>query len=159
MRYWVVALALAVLLGLPSAASAAWNNCGVPGLASSVGDVVTQKSRLICHDTAAATATDSTLLDVSQCDHIDLAFDPAAASTNTGAEAQLYRCTVKSIASEWCAKMLVDTDGDGIPDDVTLDGVTIGRQGQQWQTAAWVYVDMTTAPSGTDVSRLMITCY
>lgn len=159
MMRWVAGMTLAALLGVPGVAHAAWNNCGTPGLAGTVGDIVTPKSRIICHDTATATATDSTLLDVSQCDHFDVEFDAAAASTNSGAESQLYRCTAKSIASAWCSKMLVDTDGDGIADDVTLDGVTIGRKGQQWQTATWIYVDMTVAPSGSDVSRVMITCY
>ena len=153
----LVVLCLTLLWALP--ASAAWNDCGTPSITAAVGDVVTPKSRIICHDTAIDTATDSTMLDVKACDHFDVTFDPSATSTAHVADMQLYRCTVNSIAAAWCEKMLVDTDADGIPNDVTIDGYTVGRRGQQGQTAVWIYVDMITAPTGTTLSRTMVTCY
>lgn len=42
--------------------------------------------------------------------------------------------------------------------DVTLDGVTIGRQGQQYQTATWIYW-APTANAGSKQCRLMIACH
>jgi hypothetical protein len=147
----------AALVALPAYA---WNDCGIPGSSADVSAVVSPTGRrTICHDTAANTATDSSILTVSQCDHIDIQFDPDSGGTATGADAYIYRCSYPEASTSYCTKMLVDTDGDGVPNDVTLDGSTVGRIGQQWQTAAWIYVDMNTAPGSGDYARTMVVCY
>lgn len=116
-------------------------------------------NRLLCHDTAVATASDSGILNTGQCDHLEIQFKPDITGTATGAEAQIYRCTAPVATSSYCTKMLVDTDGDGIPNDVTLDGTTIGRIGMLWQTAQYLWVDMTVAPGGSAIARTIVSCY
>ena len=152
-------LALALILAMAQTASA-WNDCGTPGSARDVENVASPNGRrVICHDTAAAVATDSGLLSVAQCDHLTIHFDPDADGTATGATAYIYGCTYPSASSTYCSKLLVDTDGDGIPNDVTLDGSTLGQFGQQWQSAAWIWVDMQSAPGSGDYARTMIVCH
>mgnify|MGYP001501777874 CR=1 FL=1 len=157
LKYAIVFCGL-LLWALP--AEAGWNNCGTPSATTAMGDILTPKtrSRFACFDTAVASSGTSTLLDVSNCSHFDVWFDPDLTGTAHVSVAQLYRCALKSIAAEWCSKMLVDTNADGTPNDTTMDGYTVGRQGQQGQTAMWIYVDVT-APGAGDVARTMVTCY
>lgn len=138
----------------------AWTGCGASSSSNADAFGLSPNgTRVACHDTAADTATDSGILSVTGCNHIEISFDPSYTDTSTGAEAQIYSCTYAVASTTLCRKLLVDTDGDGIPDDVTLDGATIGRQGQQWQTADWIFVDMTVAPSGGDIARTKVSCF
>lgn len=140
--------------------SDAWTGCGSTSTSNTDSASLSPNgSRVLCHDTVANTATDSGILSVTQCNHIQIEFDPSYADASTGAEAQIYYCPYATASTTTCAKLLVDTDGDGIPDDVTLNGSTIGRIGQQWQNADWIFVHMTVAPSGGAIARTKVTCF
>ena len=117
-------------------------------------------NKVLCFNTATATASDSGILDVSACSSFSLFFDPSYGTANTDAEGQLYRCStpVGTPSTVLCDKMLVDTDGDGVPNDVTLDGTT-GRDGQVNQTAAWIWLDMTAAPGAAQFARALVVCH
>lgn len=150
----VVACCLVLLLALPAAA---WNNCGPFGSAADADATIPMKlGTTLCHDTTGTTA--SSVLNASNCRSFDAMLDPDMASTGAGCEGYLWRCSAPTYSANTCAKMLVDTDGDGIADDVTLDGVTIGRQGQQYQTATWIYWQPT-ANSGSKQCRMLIACH
>lgn len=151
MRWFVVGMTL--LLALPAAA---WNDCGPFGSAADATGQPFRPGSVRCHDTTATVASD--VLNVSACDHFDATLDPDMASTGAGCEGYLWRCTSSTYSANACRHASVDTDGDGVPDDVTLDGVTTGRQGQQYQTATWIYW-APTANAGSKQCRLMISCY
>lgn len=145
-------LLVACLVALFAAPAEAFNRCTkVPGTAGIelAADALERPERGIetvstaCHDTALNTATDSGILAVWRCANFDL-----DGSAMAGGTAYIYRCTAPSTSLSYCTKMLVDTDGDGIPDDVPLDGATIGKVGQQYQTALWLWIDWQAAPTG-----------
>lgn len=156
---WLVVVWVVVAGALAPAVADAWNRCtAAPGGAGSSLEIDRvdrpQSGResvsTACHDTAEDTATDSGILATWPCAYIDL-----DGSAMAGGTAYVYRCTAPS--TSYCTKMLVDTDGDGVPDDVTLDGVTIGRVGQQYQTALWLWIDWQTAPTG--FGRIAVLCH
>lgn len=157
MRLRTLGAAVALWL-LPNVATAgSWVDC-TSGAASGGFDSVL---RAICFEWTAT--GNSTLIATARCASIEIGpLIPSTTDTATGATAYVYRCgrgDVGAAASAGqCEKMLVDTDGDGIPDDVPMDGVTIGRQGQQWQTATLLYVSPQAATSA-KTARLMITCH
>lgn len=154
-----ILFAVILTVAVPNLAEA-WTGCGAASTSNAdAAALAPNGSRVLCHDTAADTATDSGILSVTACNHIEIAFDPSYLDASTGAEAQIYSCTYSTASTTLCNKLLVDTDFDGIPNDVTLDGVTIGRQGQQWQNADWIFVDMTVAPSGGDIARTKVSCF
>lgn len=157
MRLRTLTLALALWM-LPLAAGAgSWVDC-TSGSASSSFDAVLHS---ICFEWTAT--GDSTIVSAADCHSIEIGpLVPSTTDTTTGATAYVYRCGSGSVgaaqAAGQCSKMLVDVDGDGIPDDIPLDGVTVGRIGQQWQTATLLYVSPQAATSGR-TARLMITCH
>ena len=156
MRRWIVCL---VMLVAPLSASAVgWVECND---SSSSATIVLTRFHALCFEWTAT--GDSTLIAAANCDTIEIGpLLPSMTDTTTGATAYVYRCgrgTPGSAAgSGACQKMLVDTDGDGLPDDVAMDGVTTGRKGQQYQTATLLYVSPQAATSG-KTARLMITCH
>lgn len=159
MRTWLMIGALSAACSCPLPAMA-WTGCGSTSSSNSdAASLSPNGNRVLCHDTAAATATDSGILSVTACNHIQIDFDPSYANANTGAQAQIYSCPYPTASTTTCRKLLVDVDGDGLPDDVTLDGVTSGRIGQQWQNADWIFVDMTVAPGASDIARTKVTCF
>lgn len=157
MRLRTLTLALALWM-LPLAAGAgSWVDC-TSGSASSGFDAVLHS---ICFEWTAT--GDSTIISGAGCGSIEIGpLVPSTTDTSTGATAYVYRCGNGSVGSApaagQCSKILVDTDGDTIPNDVALDGVTIGKIGQQWQTATLLYVSPQTATSG-KTARLMLTCH
>lgn len=157
----VIRLLLGVLLVAalsPGVALAAWNNCNLAGFTTDTGDVITKTKSIACHDTATGTATDSTLLWVKNCDHIQILFDPDVAGSETTAEAQIYTCAQAVANATNCTKLLVDTDGDGIVNDTTLNGTDM-RKGIAWANAQWIWVDMTVAPTAGKVARTLVSCH
>lgn len=153
-RTTLAALALlAAWIALPTPARA-WNDCGSFGNADSAA--VIRPGQYRCHDTTGTTA--SNVIATADCRYFDAVLDPDMAAATAGCEGYLWRCHAPAYSANTCTKMLVDTNGDGVPDDVTLDGVTVGRIGQQYQTATWVYWQPT-ANAGAKQCRLMITCH
>jgi len=153
-RLALAALALlAAWLALPGAARA-WNDCAAFGNADSAA--VIRPGRAACHDTTGTTASD--VLTVEACAYFDATLDPDMQSAGAGCEGYLWRCSAPTYSANACSHAILDTDFDGVPNDVTLDGVTIGRQGQQYQTATWIYWQPT-ANAGSKQCRLMITCH
>ena len=160
MRPRTLGAAVALWL-LPNVATAgSWVDC-TSGAARGGFDSVLSS---ICFEWTAT--GDSTLIAPARCASIEIGpLIPSTTDTSTGATAYVYRCGSGNVGSAagagQCSKMLVDTDGDGIvtaADDVTLDGVTFGRQGQQYQTATLLYVSPQAATSA-KTARLMITCH
>lgn len=151
-RSLVLLALLSTWLALPTA-SGAWNDCAAFG--NPDWSAIVNPGRTRCHDTTATIASD--VLNVSSCDHFGVQLEPDFAGTGTGCEGYLWRCSSPSYSANTCTKALVDTDGDGIPDDVTLNGSTIGRQGQQYQTATWIYWQPTANPSSHQC-RLVVDC-
>lgn len=145
-------LGIVMVLGMPAAAGA-WGDCR-SRVAVDAGPITLSKNQVTCFDTADATSATTGMVFSPGC-MLDIQFDPDATGSGTGAVAQLYRCSTPTTTS--CEKMLVAVDGDGIPDDVTLDGTTIGREGQQYQTAIWWYATIT-APGAGDYARLIVGC-
>jgi len=152
--------ALVGVAALPQGARAAgaWYKIGsttVQARSLIPGQAATYDSTL-----AMGTTNDSPSLFVAGCGHIRVDFDPSYANATTGAEAQVYYCNTPTTSTTTCSKLLVDTDADGLPNNVTLTGVPdSGRIGQQWQDATWLFVHMTTAPAGSDIARTTITCF
>lgn len=156
MRVKIVAALMTLLF--PCVASAVgWVDC-TSGASSSGFDAVLHS---ICFEWTAT--GDSTVISAAGCRSIEVGpLVPSTTDTATGATAYVYRCGTGSVGSApaagQCSKILVDTDYDGIPDNVAMDGVTAGKVGQQWQTATLLYVSPQTATSG-KTARLMITCH
>lgn len=157
---WLFTMGLVGLLAA-APAEAAFNRCttvpGTSGISLAV-DALERPERgvetvsLACHDTALNTATDSGLLAVWPCSYFEV-----DGSAMAGGTAYLYRCAAPSTSASYCTKMIVDVNGDAIPDDVPLDGATIGKVGQQYQTALWVWIDWQTAPTG--YGRIAFACH
>lgn len=101
---------------------------------------------------------DSVTLNVSACESVNIHFDPDEDGTNTGAEVQMYRCSEGSFSTNHCHKILGDTDGDGVNNDVTLDGDTNMRVGFQQVQAAYIAVDVT-ANGSSDDARVTVECH
>ncbi len=142
-----LAFALAMLsawLALPTA-SVAVNSCGAFSTSASTS-ASAKPGQNLCHDTTGT--TDSEIIDVRACDHFSVHLDPDVTWAGTGCEAYVWRCTQASTTS--CVKIMEDTDADGVPNDVTLtgDGTTSRRNGYDWQTASWLWIDVTANPSG-----------
>lgn len=160
--------ALILLAALAAASPAwAWNNCGAfdaasagtgVGAVTGIGKVGTSAA---CHDTSGT--TDSLLLTVD-AQFVSVELDPNMAAIDSGAsgcEVQVYRCrsttaTTSDLTS--CTKELTDTDGDGILNDVTLDGVTTARRGIQAIQAKYLLIDVT-ANGSSHNCRTMVSGY
>ncbi len=149
---WILMAALA-LVALPARA---WNDCGPFGSAADATGQPFRPGSNFCHDTTGTTASD--VLKVNECRYFDATLDPDMQSAGAGCEGYLWRCNSSTYSANTCRHVSLDTDFDGVPDDVTLDGVTIGRQGQQYQTATWIYW-APTANAGSKQCRLMISCH
>lgn len=160
---------LAVGLGIATmalwgreACAGSWVSCADGS--SAVATTFLQPGRSLCFEWTATGA--GTLIDVERCQFLTVGpLVPSTTDTATGATAYVYRCGVgtpgAAATAFGCIKMLVDFDGDGVltgSDDVTLDGVTYGRQGQQYQDARLLYVDPQ-AVTTSKTARLPISCH
>jgi len=106
-----------------------------------------------------ADTTDPDTLDVSQCLRgITYWLEPDEDGASTGCEVQPYRCTEDSFSTNHCTKILNDTTGDGIPNDVTLDGTTVLRIGRENVTMPFFGCDVT-ANASSDDCRIVVGCY
>jgi len=114
------------------------------------------KSNSPCYYDFSAT-TDSWVLPTSACRDVNVWLNPDEDGTNTGAEVQIYRCEEETASANHCHKILGDTDGDGILNDVTLNGSSM-RTGLQNVQADWIYVDVT-ANAGSDDARVTVECH
>ena len=105
-----------------------------------------------------STKVDSAILSVALCRDVNVFFDPDEdGAVATGAEVYIYRCSSPTASTNSCHKVLGDTDGDGILNDVTLDGTSM-RTGLQNVQAAWLYVAVSAAPSAGD-ARVTVECH
>jgi hypothetical protein len=110
----------------------------------------------VCHYNFSDT-TDSGIISTALCRDFNVFLNPDEDGTNTGAEVYIYRCSEPVASTSECHKILGDTDGDGVRDDVTLNGSSM-RTGLQNVQAAWIYVDVT-ANGGSDDARVTIECH
>lgn len=144
------AMCALVLLIAGVSHAGSWVDCSTG--APSTG--FTRPLNAICFEWTAADLSASTVVHVP-CSPIDLQLTPSTTDTSTGATAYAYRCTKGTPGSApsagSCIKMLVD--GDTSP----MDGVTAGREGQQYQTAKLLYVSPQAGTAGR-TARLMISC-
>ena len=153
-RLCAYALCAFLLFTAARAGAVAWNDCGSTN--TPIGSLISGRSA--CFDTTTATTSD--ILFVGNCHYFDVTFDPSIANATALAEAQLYRCLNNTVSTTTCHLMLVDTDVDGLPNNVTLNGdVLTMRSGQQYQTAQWIFVVMTISPGGTNSARTLVTCH
>lgn len=147
---------LVLFLALLAAPAQAWNDCGAYGSAVELGYATSlTPGKALCHDTTGTTASD--MLNVSKCDHFGAYLDPDMDATGAGCEGYLWRCQTNTYSANSCSKILHDVDGDGVLDDVTLDGNTVGRIGFTWETATWVYWQPT-ANASSKKCRLLVDC-
>lgn len=144
MRYFILIAVL--MLALPAAAADGWSqeqdgtrNCSVLSAGT-------------CYYDFSGTTDSKTLAISSKCMPVSVSLNPDEDGTNTGAEIQLYRCNDRgTFSTTICpSKILADTDGDGLLNDVTLDGNTVGRIGLSDLSTRWVGIDITANPAGDD---------
>ncbi len=114
----------------------------------------------IVQDQTAATA--DSLIKLNAGNLYTLIFDPDIGGTGVAtAEMQLYGpCSYTTITTDVCEKLLVDTDGDGSLDDVTLTGdIVAGQQrGRIYDIPGGLYlVDFTTGPGAGEVAHVSFT--
>ena len=151
----LIILLLALALAMPGTSSA-FNKCGAFDNGSSATAAAGHLTAGIsfCHDTTT-TATSPVL--VSDADHFSFEVQPDMGSTGTGCTVQLYRCvSAAPTISQDCLEICPDSDFDGAPNcGTTLDGVTVGRRGMDWQTAKFLKVVVTANP-GADNCRTML---
>lgn len=105
-----------------------------------------------------ANTQDSETLDVRKCESVNVWLDPDEDGTSTGAEVQVYNCSEASFSANHCVKVLSDTDGDGVVNDVTLDGSTAMRVGLSHFQASYLAIDVT-ANAGSDDARVTAECH
>jgi hypothetical protein len=150
-RIWRVSLAVAVALCATLAIAAVtegeWST-------EAGGSLVCDKllRGRACHYDWDSSLTDAArLLDASDCESVNLY------KTGATGEVYVYSCAGASYSASACHKILADTDGDGIVDDVTIDGSTLMRRGIQEVQAHMLHVDTVSCPSGT--CRLTAECH
>jgi len=152
----------ALLWASPSWASCAADTwCSAPDRSASGRELtnLTPERSVAFYDFSGT--TDPPVIEINPgCEHPVIWLDPDEDGANTGAEIQLYRCNDKgTFSTTICpAKVLADTDGDGIINDVTIDGSTLMRIGQDGARVAWLGIDIT-ANAGSDDARIMLECH
>lgn len=153
-RFLLLVILLSTAISFPARA---WTGCGAFGAnTSGVQLSLIHPGIVVCHDTTATAASE--VLDVAKCNHVEFDLDPDMQSTGGGCEGYLWRCRSSAFSTSTCDHMIVDTDGDGVPDDVTLDGLSSGRKGQQYQTGSWVYWQPT-VNTGSKQCRMLLACH
>jgi hypothetical protein len=85
-------------------------------------------------------------------------FDPDEDGVSTGALVQPYRCSERTFSTNHCTPIYNDTDGDGIPNALPLDGTTTLRIGRERVFASYLAFDVTANPSSDD-ARITVECY
>jgi hypothetical protein len=103
--------------------------------------------------------TDPAVLDTLECTNgINYWFDPDEDGPNVGALVQPYRCSERSLSTNHCTPIYNDTDGDGIPDALPLDGTTVLRIGREHVLTGFLGFDVTANPN-LDDARITVECY
>ena len=153
-------LFLGLVLIFAASDALAWGDCpGATGvLTPDASFASVTRGQTICHDTAVNAATDSGLLDTHGCNGFDILVGPDMVGTDTALVAQVYRCVARR-TDKGCTKLLTDTDGNGVENDTTLDGTTLMRQAMNGKVAPYIWIDVTTAPGASAVSRFSVTCH
>jgi len=151
----------------------AWNTCGAFAAAAgtaadnigSLGSPIMTKPNTyhyLCHDTSGV--VDSTLLRV-EAEWVSVELDPNMGSIDGGpadCEIYVYRCrssTATTADLTSCTKEIVDTDADGIANDVTLDGVTNMRRGIQSIQAKFLLIVVSGNDAPAENCRTMVSGY
>lgn len=155
MRY--VPLFLLLLLASPSWAN--WHVCGATG---QVRNELFPKAdqNAACYDFTATGTTQT--LDTSRCNSVCISLFTDTSGSSGTAEAYVYSKSVADLtvtggSTSGAEKILGDTDGDGLPNDVTLNGdPTALRFGLCDIAPAYILVDITAA--STSYGRLMAKC-
>lgn len=123
-----------------------------------------KKSQRAFYETAST--TQSLPIDISQCLYVSIQWNPDEDGTTTGATGYVYTCdeekiptvTAANYLANNCTKRLADTDGDGVDNDLPLDGTTVHRKGLQFIQGSWLLVGTITNASS-DQIRVTATCH
>jgi len=108
-----------------------------------------------CYYDFSAT-TDPPCLSTDETRSISYWLEPDEDGASTGVTVYPYRCTENSLSTNHCTKILNDTTGDGIPNDLPLDGTTVLRIGREDVfVKPYICFDITANPSSDD-ARLIV---
>lgn len=142
---------VAVLLVALSAGASDWRSCKTDhkdGDPITDGREILQPSglRVACYD--VDDATDSEILNVMQCENVDVRFNPDIDGSDTTGTVNVMGC-VNSTANTNACSIIENTTLDG--DESTSTDVINGAG------EAWIWVDTQTDPSGGD-ARVLVVC-
>lgn len=154
MRLPTIVFALTLFAGPAVADSPKWLKT-VNG-STEVGALDPNSQNVAYHENDDST-TNSKALNTSRCNPAVLHFNPDEDGTNTGAEGYLWCLDAGSTTTTANngRKILPDTDGDGIENDVTWSGAT-SRTSIQFRCSNVLFDP--TANAGTDEYRVTIEC-
>ena len=154
MRLWILLMALVFVAG--SAWAAGWSR--LPSGTQGDCEALRPGSQVTCFYDFADATTDSSALAVSQCRDVNIWLDPDTTTAVAGAKVYIWNCATKTFSSNTCVKILPDSDGDGLPNDVPLDGATLGLRGFQNVQASFLVVEAN-ANAGSDTARVTVECH
>ena len=153
-------LVMALVLAVPAAASAdslQWFTA--PNGASPIGvlDPNVESTR-VAYFESDETSGNSWALDTKHCNPAIFTFNPDEDGALTGAEVNLWDLDGPSAVSTTNngRKIQPDTDGDGVPNDVTFDGTSTGRKSIQFRSSL-ILVEIATNATP-DEFRVKVEC-
>lgn len=150
-RYiWMVCAALL----LASQSSANWTD--LPDGSTKVKALHPSTAAVAYYD--FSDTTDPVPISARACGSVSYWLEPDEDGASTGVTVQPYRCTESTLSTNHCTPIYNDTDGDGIPNALPLDGTTTLRIGREDVRVSWLAFDVTANPNSDD-ARIVVECH
>jgi hypothetical protein len=160
-----IGLVLAILFLPLQAIAYGWKHCDgtstIPADNEASTDLNPSDGRGLCFIGDSSIVASPSRLDGRRCmGGIDVFFDADITSSSVDALIQVYYCRNKTSASvTGCEKVLVDTTGDGVVDDVMLNGdVTAARYAIYGISPSFIKIQWDTPPTGADLAEARVVC-
>jgi len=163
-RLWLLVMAVAIVgLAIPADA-VTWKKFGTTQVATSM----TPGSSAIYDFVNADSTGWGPIIQAGDCQMVTAQFDPNLDGTAGNGRVQLYSCidipTTKLGTDNVCGKVLVDTDGDGLLNDVPMaggdgsSGAAVTRYIFDITGIPFIAPNVTTPADGVTRARLLLTC-